>query len=122
MLGWAVWSEVHGAPKGREQMNSLNTDLAGVLAPLRAATECTSNYGSGKAMASCRYKATGDQASMERYYDGAFAARGWRRCGGESLSSARYSFAYCRGEDRASVERGYTATDEVDVNLTWGLP
>ena len=120
-LVYVVRSEIVGSPKARVRMDALRTELASIMAS-RAKTQCTANYGPGKAMATCRYSDAATLPALEQDYDRAFATRGWSRCGVTRDSETRYSLAYCRGEDRASVDHGYTAPADVNVNLAWGLP
>jgi hypothetical protein len=72
-------------------------------------------------MASCTYSDVATYVALQEHYDLAFATRGWTRCG-ETRDSATHSLAYCRGEDHATVDYGYTAPAEVNVSLTWSLP
>ncbi len=121
-LVYVVRGEIVDSPKARVRMDSLRSELASMMASTGPGMQCTATYGPGKAMATCRYSDTATSGTLEQYYDRAFATRGWNRCGGTRESDARYSLAYCRGEDHASVEHGYTAPDDVNVHLTWGLP
>jgi hypothetical protein len=121
-LVYVVRGELVDSPKARVRMDELSSELASILASTRPEMQCTGSYGPRKAIATCRYSDAGNLGALEQYYDRAFATRGWNRCGGTRDSETRYSLAYCRGEDHASVDHGYTAPADVNVSLSWGLP
>jgi hypothetical protein len=121
-LVYVVRRELVDSPKARIRMDALRSELASIVASTDPEMQCTATYGPGKAMATCRYSDATTVGALEQYYDRAFTKRGWHRCGGTRDSDTRYSLAYCRGEDHAGVDHGYTAPADVNVNLTWGLP
>ncbi len=119
---YVVRGEFVDSSKALVRMNALRSELASIMAATRPEMQCTASYGPGKAMATCRYSDAAAAGALEQYYDRAFGTRGWKRCGGSHDSEARYLLAYCRGEDHGTVDYGYTAPADVNVNLTWGLP
>lgn len=122
ILGYMAYQQIVEAPIAERRLLTLQAEADTIAPPPGASlVECSSTSGPGRALVVCKYLLKQDARTVAAHYERVLVGLAWRRCGGQSEAGGGTYWRYCKGDEHALVEYGYTKEWDFSVSLNWGL-